>query len=116
MTSWLLILMLCIHVVALGVYAFEWFSPSGLDKGNNAKGRSAEIASLTVGCFSHRCCTVIFFLFHVCFTFKALAVAVSIIMLFFPDQLNDLALFVICLLTFHIYWKLRLAAKKTLLY
>ncbi|KAK7489127.1 hypothetical protein BaRGS_00019641 [Batillaria attramentaria] len=36
-TSWILILMLCIHVVALGVYIFEWLSPIGLDRGDNAE-------------------------------------------------------------------------------
>ncbi|KAL8576689.1 hypothetical protein ACOMHN_025164 [Nucella lapillus] len=37
MTSWLLILLFCIHAVAIGVYTFEWFSPSGLDKGHSTK-------------------------------------------------------------------------------
>lgn len=96
-TSWLLILMLCIHVVALCVYAFEWFSPSGLDKGNNAKGRSPEVTSPTAGCFGRRCCPVTF-LFHFCFIFKASADAVSINMLPFSDRRNDFALFIICVL------------------
>ncbi|PVD39222.1 hypothetical protein C0Q70_01850 [Pomacea canaliculata] len=45
-TSWILILMLCIHTVALGVYLFEWLSPDGLDRGDKAEGSERRIASL----------------------------------------------------------------------
>lgn len=33
MTSWILILLLCIHVVSILVFTFEYTSPNGLNKG-----------------------------------------------------------------------------------
>ena len=31
--SWLFILLMCMQAVAVTVYLFEWYSPSGLDRG-----------------------------------------------------------------------------------
>ena len=75
MTSWLLILLLCIHVVALGVYTFEYFSPARLDKGDNGKGSHSSVTSLgghlllpLMLCRSYHCslCSIFHYCFRVC--------------------------------------------------